>query len=98
MTTPERARTGLRDGSGNSRRWATPSQGLLDPQGDRGGAQTLVAAQLLTADELAERWQVPKQHVYRLTRDGSIPVVRLGRYFRYRIDAIERWEEEQTNA
>jgi len=50
------------------------------------------ADQLLTADDLAERWQVPKSHVYRLTRDGRIPAVRLGRYYRYRLDAIERWE------
>lgn len=47
---------------------------------------------LLTADQLAERWQVPKSHVYRLTRDGAIPAVRLGRYYRYRLDAIERFE------
>ena len=45
---------------------------------------------LLTAGELAERWQVPKSHVYRLTRDGLIPAVRLGRYYRYRLEAIER--------
>ncbi len=47
---------------------------------------------LLTADQLAERWQVPKSHVYRLTREGAIPAVKLGRYYRYRLDAIERWE------
>jgi excisionase family DNA binding protein len=47
---------------------------------------------LLTADNLAERWQVPKSHVYRLTREGLIPAVRLGRYYRYRLEAIERWE------
>jgi excisionase family DNA binding protein len=46
----------------------------------------------LTVDDLAERWQVPKSHVYRLTREGVIPAVRLGRYYRYRLDAIERWE------
>jgi excisionase family DNA binding protein len=47
---------------------------------------------LLTADELAERWQVPKSHVYRLTRAGAIPAVKLGRYYRYRLDAIEAFE------
>jgi excisionase family DNA binding protein len=52
----------------------------------------------LTAEQLAERWQVPKQHIYRLTRAGEIPVVRVGRYFRYRLDRIEAWEEEQANA
>ncbi len=49
-------------------------------------------AQLLTAEQLAERWQVPKSHVYRLTRQGAIPAVELGRYYRYRLDAIERFE------
>jgi excisionase family DNA binding protein len=43
-----------------------------------------MSGQLLTADQLAERWQVPKSHVYRLTRDGTIPAVKLGRYYRYR--------------
>jgi excisionase family DNA binding protein len=53
---------------------------------------------LLTAGELAERWQVPKRHVYRLTRDGLIPAVRLGRYYRYRLEAIERWEPTASRA
>lgn len=47
---------------------------------------------LLTADQLAERWQVPKSHVYGLTRAGQIPTVRLGRYYRYRLEAIEAYE------
>ena len=38
----------------------------------------VTAAQLLTAEQLAERWQVPASHVYRLTRDGKIPVVGWG--------------------
>lgn len=50
------------------------------------------SAQLLTAEQLAERWQVAPAHVYRLTREGAIPTVRLGRYYRYRSDAIERFE------
>ena len=29
---------------------------------------------------------------YRLTREGRIPVVKLGRYYRYRLDEIERFE------
>jgi excisionase family DNA binding protein len=55
---------------------------------------TVVSApgRLLRAGELAERWQVPKSHVYRLTREAVIPAVRLGRYYRYRLEAIERWE------
>jgi excisionase family DNA binding protein len=52
------------------------------------------AAQLLTADQISERWQVPRSQVYRLTREGSLPAVRLGKYYRYRLDAIERFEEK----
>lgn len=50
------------------------------------------ARQLLTASQLAERWQVARSHVYRLTREGAIPAVRLGRYYRYRLDAIDALE------
>lgn len=51
-----------------------------------------MTGRLLTADQLAERWQVAPSHVYRLTREGAIPFVKLGRYYRYRVDAIERFE------
>lgn len=54
-----------------------------------------MSGQLLTADQLAERWQVPKSHVYRLTREGEVPAVKLGRYYRYRLDAIEAFETGQ---
>ncbi len=39
-----------------------------------------MTVQLLTAEQLAERWQVPTSQVYRLTRDGQIPALKLGRY------------------
>jgi excisionase family DNA binding protein len=53
-------------------------------------------AQLLTAEQLAARWQVPKSHVYRLAREGQIPTVELGRYRRWRLDAIEQFEQSFT--
>ena len=58
-------------------------------------------AQLLTAEQLADRWQVPKSQVYRLTREGKIPAVHLGKYYRYREDQIELFEtsaQEQNGA
>jgi excisionase family DNA binding protein len=88
----ERARTGLRNGPATPRKRGNPSKGLLGAHDAPRDAQTLTANRLLTAGELAARWQVPKQHVYRLTRQGAVPVVRLGRYFRYRVEAIEEWE------
>jgi excisionase family DNA binding protein len=50
------------------------------------------AKRLLTADDLAERWQVSKAQVYRLARCGRIPTVPIGRYYRFRPEAIETWE------
>jgi excisionase family DNA binding protein len=47
---------------------------------------------LLTAEEVAERWQVKRSQVYRLSREGAIPTVRIGKYYRYRLDEIERFE------
>jgi excisionase family DNA binding protein len=47
---------------------------------------------LLTPDDVAARWKVPKSCVWRLTREGELPVVRLGRRYRYRLDAVECFE------
>lgn len=50
---------------------------------------------ILTADQLAERWQVKTSWVYEKTRSGEIPRIPLpGRYYRYRLDVIERFERE----
>jgi excisionase family DNA binding protein len=49
-------------------------------------------SRLLKAEQLAERWQVPKAQVYRLTREGRLPTVRIGRYYRYALGAIEAFE------
>lgn len=54
---------------------------------------------LMTAEQLAARWQVPKAHVYRLAREGRIPTVNLGpRYRRWRLDEIERFERDGGNS
>jgi excisionase family DNA binding protein len=49
---------------------------------------------LLTADEVAGLLRVTKGWVYAQARAGRIPHVRLGRYIRYRADAIARWIDE----
>ena len=48
---------------------------------------------LLTAGEVAEILGVPRSWVYEQSRAGRIPTVTLGRYRRYRRDAIEQWLE-----
>jgi len=45
--------------------------------------------ELLTAQELADRLRVEKDTVYRWTRAGKIPSIRLGgRLFRYELDKV----------
>lgn len=57
-------------------------------------ATGLTAAALMTADDLAERWQVPRAHIYRLTRSGQLRTVRLGKYVRYTTAAVEQFEAD----
>jgi len=47
---------------------------------------------LLTPAELAERWRIPKSTIYHLSRTGQVPVLRLGRQYRYSLKAIEAFE------
>jgi excisionase family DNA binding protein len=49
---------------------------------------------LLTAGQVAKLLGVPKSWVYEQSRRGRIPTVTLGRYRRYRAEAIEEWLEE----
>jgi excisionase family DNA binding protein len=58
----------------------------------------VVAGALLTAEQVAQLLGVPRTWVYEQSRSGRIPTVTLGRYRRYRREAIEAWvrELEQT--
>jgi excisionase family DNA binding protein len=51
-----------------------------------------MTGRLLTPEELAARWSVPKSHIYRLARAGAVPTVRLGKYVRVHPAAIEAFE------
>jgi excisionase family DNA binding protein len=50
-----------------------------------------MSTSLLTADEVAQLLGVPVSWVYEQSRRGRIPTVALGRYRRYRREAIEAW-------
>jgi excisionase family DNA binding protein len=49
---------------------------------------------LLTARDVAELLGVPVSWVSERSRSGRIPTVTLGRYRRYRREAIEEWVRE----
>lgn len=49
---------------------------------------------LLTAEDVALRLRVTPAWVYAQTRQRQIPHLRLGRYVRYRREAIDDWIEQ----
>jgi excisionase family DNA binding protein len=52
---------------------------------------------LLDAEAVAQMLGVPKTWIYEQARRGLIPCIELGRYRRFRREAIEAWIEEQEN-
>ena len=61
----------------------------------RPGTTGSPGAKLLAADEVAEILGVATSWIYAQSRAGTIPTVKLGRYYRYRREAVERWIETQ---
>ena len=57
-------------------------------------ARLIGVTRLLTVDEVAEGLGVSKDWVWAQARVGRIPHVQLGRYRRFREEALERWLEE----
>jgi len=55
----------------------------------------VTADRLLDADEVAAMLHVPVRWVRDATRDGRLPVVRLGRYCRYDRADVLGWVEAQ---
>jgi len=50
-------------------------------------------ARLLTAEQLAERWQVKPAWIYAKVRSGELPKAPLpGRYVRFLLETIEAFE------
>lgn len=53
----------------------------------------------LTPAQLAERWQRRREWVTQQARAGAIPgAVRIGHFWRFPLDAIERFEQRHATA
>jgi excisionase family DNA binding protein len=52
------------------------------------------ASEVLTIEELALYLKIAKSTLYKLSQEGRIPAQKVGRHWRYRKDAIDRWLEE----
>lgn len=52
---------------------------------------------VLTIDDLSDYLKISKSTLYKLVREGSIPCQKVGRHWRFRKEAIDRWLEESTD-
>ena len=50
---------------------------------------------VLTIEELSAYLKIPISTLYKLAREGSIPSQKVGRHWRFRKEAIDRWLEEK---
>ena len=73
-----------------------------------GAKEVSTGTKLLTPEQLADRlgmeWPGQKGWIYSRSREWinsngrrGIPTMKLGRYYRYRVEAIERWEMQVEN-
>lgn len=49
---------------------------------------------VLTIEELSAYLKIPKSTLYKLVRKGKVPCQKIGRHWRFRKEAIDRWLEE----
>lgn len=54
--------------------------------------------EILTIDELAGYLKISKSTLYKLVREGKIPSQKIGRHWRFRKKAIDRWLEADNAA
>lgn len=51
---------------------------------------------IMTVKDVAEYLRMSEAKVYRLVKDGVLPVVRIGKTWRFRKDLLDDWLEESS--
>ncbi len=54
-----------------------------------------MANKFITVNEVAKYLRLNKMKVYRLAQRGDIPGYKFGREWRFKVDRLEQWIEEQ---
>jgi excisionase family DNA binding protein len=49
---------------------------------------------VMTIEELSAYLKIPKSTLYKLVREGKVPSQKVGRHWRFRKEAIDRWLDE----
>ncbi len=50
---------------------------------------------IFTIDDLALYLRIPKSTLYKLAQEGKVPGQKVGRHWRFRKEAIDRWLERR---
>ena len=50
--------------------------------------------EVLTIEEMARYLKIPRSTLYKLAQEGKIPCQKVGRHWRFRKEAIDRWLDE----
>jgi excisionase family DNA binding protein len=53
---------------------------------------------ILTVHEVAEYLRVSEAKVYRLVKEGRLPVVRIGKTWRFRKDVLDEWLSQRAES
>jgi excisionase family DNA binding protein len=50
--------------------------------------------EVMTVDEVCQYLRIPRSSLYKLAQEGKIPCQKVGRHWRFRREAIDRWLEQ----
>lgn len=51
---------------------------------------------VMTIEEISKYLQIPLSSLYKLAQEGKIPCQKVGRHWRFRKEAIDRWLENTS--
>ena len=49
---------------------------------------------VMTVDEVSSYLRIPKSTLYKLAQEGKLPCQKVGRHWRFRKEALDRWLEQ----
>jgi len=70
---------------------------LHTSQAPASGAVLPIFEPLLTAEEAAEHLRIHPKTLQKLARQQKVPCVRMGKYWRFRLSALDLWVQSQQN-
>jgi len=54
----------------------------------------LKSRDVMTVDEVSSYLRIPKSTLYKLAQEGKLPCQKVGRHWRFRKEALDRWLEQ----